>query len=532
MNSTLKISFVLLTFAVSLTAQDRFVRGKVTYVAGDAIYVSLGKESGVKDSTSAYIIANKDTIAVLKIFATSSKSAACTIVRSKRQPVIGDVVIAGVTSVDTSSPRQTVPTVRNDTLSTRNIAQTDTIEKAKSASLISLQGRISLQYATTRQSNSAPDVSQPGVLINVRGKMNELPIRFEFYGNFRSTVYATTSQLAGSNSNQTHIYRMSLDYDDGLNRVSIGRTIPPLSAAVGYIDGAVISRSVGEFTFGAGGGFEPTFSQRSFSTDFKKLVLFGNYHSDSRLPTLGSVAYSRTYFHSLIDREVVSALLNIDPSSELHLWAQSDFDLRLMRNNQLVLKPNLTNLFAMANYRIANFLALGAGISSWRPTYSYSSINTLADSLFDRSLRTNPTVSLSLYLPGNVSFFNSYTPRSSDAGYGKEYSNTSSASISNVFASGISLRGTMNVNTGAATTTRGYGASVQKTFWDLGDVSLRYQYYRYEIIQSEQPNTSKSIGIDIMMSALRDFTLWGSIERFLGLGANATNTFVELSWRF
>lgn len=325
---------------------------------------------------------------------------------------------------------------------------------------------------------------------------------------------------------------MSLEFDDGLTRVSVGRTMPPASASVGYLDGAVFSRIAGGFTFGAGGGFEPAFSQRSLSTDFRKFVLFGSYRSEGSLPVMGSLAYSRIYFHSSMDREVSSASLNIDVSNQLHLWVQTDVDLRMVRNGDLIMRPNVTNLFAMANYRITGFLSIGAGMSAWRPTYSYSSVSMLADSLLDKSLRSSPTASLSLSLPGNVSFFNNYTPRSSNAGWGKEYSNTSSASVSNILNSGAGIRGTMNVNSGATTTTRGYGASIHKTVMDFCDLTVRYQYYRTAIIQTDQLSRSKSFATDLMLSPWKNFALWGSVERFLGLGADATNVIAELSWSF
>jgi hypothetical protein len=59
-----------------LLAGEKPVTGTVTYVAAGTVYTSLGRESGVQDSTLLYVKANGDSIAVLRVLAVSSKSSA------------------------------------------------------------------------------------------------------------------------------------------------------------------------------------------------------------------------------------------------------------------------------------------------------------------------------------------------------------------------------------------------------------------------------------------------------------------------
>ena len=61
------IIILLLFLAVGLKAEERIVRCKVTYMASGVVYTSLGRESGVQDSTLLYILSGRDTTARLKV---------------------------------------------------------------------------------------------------------------------------------------------------------------------------------------------------------------------------------------------------------------------------------------------------------------------------------------------------------------------------------------------------------------------------------------------------------------------------------
>jgi hypothetical protein len=523
---------ILLLTAAAAFGQERPVRGKVTYLAGDVVYVSLGRDAGVRDSMNLFVRVKADTIATIRVFGFSSKSAACRVIATSRQIRIDDEVVG------TASQQESIKVIApHDTAVAALPAEA--LQATPRNTIVTLppppltvQGRVSAQYLSFRYSNSAAEVSQPGLVIDLRGKMNNTPFRFRFYGNLRSSAAGGTSPFSSGSRNLSRIYRASLEYDDGMNSVSFGRIIPLFAPAVGYTDGALFSRRFGTLVVGAGGGFEPDFSGRTFSTDMMKFLIFGALSSDEGFRYSVNLAYAKRYFHSTLDREVASSSLSLYPSSDLFVMAQSEVDLRSKSEESYLLKPRLSFLIGTVNYRAASFLTVGAGINSWRPSYAYSAIAALQDTLLDRELRTSPNVTATLMLPGGLSVSDSYSPRSSPDGFGKEYLSSGWISLSNAFHQAITLRGSMNISATTISTTRGYGATLQKMLGDLAQMSFRYQWYRYEFTGSDEINRTKSIALDLLVFLNRSFTLWGSFERTTETSADGSTLFTELSWRF
>jgi hypothetical protein len=161
-----------------------------------------------------------------------------------------------------------------------------------------------------------------------------------------------------------------------------------------------------------------------------------------------------------------------------------------------------------------------------------SAVSTLQDSLLDHDVRTSPSISASLWFPGGFSLNESYSPRSSADGFGKEYLNTGSISLSNAFDQGITLSGSMNSSATTISTTQGLGGSAQKMFGDLAQVNLRYQWFRYSMAGSGDINRTKSIALDLMMFVTGSLTFWGSYEHTTETSTNGSTLFTELSWKF
>jgi hypothetical protein len=537
------IMIFLFVFTLSGFAQQTKVAGTITYIVKDAVYTSLGRDAGIEDSTLVHVFSITDTIATLKVFATSSKSSVCNILSSKRKLNIGDSVIANVVLPKQNEEEESAISkqkiVNQDT--TVEIASSEKLTSPTSQNfhpptagihLISLQGRVSLQYSTSVFSDANQIFTQPGIVLNLRGAFNNSPFKFDVYANFRSRVTGTQSPFSSNSTSQTRLYRFSVDYDDTLYRFSVGRIIPQHAPSVGYIDGALVARRFNNFIIGLTAGFEPSYSQRGISTEYKKISLFGNFQSDGVLRPNLNVAYARTYFHSQLDREVVSAMFFGSFTNDISLSAQSEIDLRTKSGNNFELAPRLTNLFSNINYRFSSMFTFGLGYNSFRSMYSYSSVQSLPDSMLDRTSRGNMNVNLNFYLPYGISFYNTYSPRTSSEGFGKEFSNYSSISFSNLLEQGISARASFNINSTLLSRTRGIGGSLQKTFGRLFDVSARFQTYSYDIKQTNDTRRTQSFGIDCMTLFLERLTVWGSIEWLNGSNTNGYNFFADVSWRF
>ncbi|MDL1893540.1 hypothetical protein FBQ87_11730 [Sphingobacteriales bacterium CHB3] len=524
--------WVCILLALSARSEVKQIRGRVTYVASGTVYTSLGRESGVQDSTLLFVVSGRDTT-TLKVFAVSSKSSACRILHGTRSAGIGDEVLGTIeiaetvrTAADTS--RTLSPTTRAPLPNPRALPPVPVQE-----GILSVRGRLSAQYFTSLYDNTLFNISQPGVVVNLRGTIRDVPLKFDVYTNVRTLSVGNKSPFSGGAINQTRIYGLSVTYDDGENVLSLGRIIPVFSPSIGYIDGALASKTFGGFTVGGTIGYQPAFNLRSLSTDFRKFALFAQYRTPDRISLSVSTAYARTYFRSVLDREVTSVLLNASLASNLFLYANTEIDLRRKSGSDFILSPKLTGAYVNLNYRIIRPLSVSIGADASRPYYSFESVRLIPDSLLRNELRSGVSVSMNILLPGGISLFNTYTPRTSEnESFGSDFSNYSAINFSDILSSGISIRGNMNVNANQYTRGTGYGVSIQKTFAQLLDINLRLHRNGYTVKQTDVRSSSSTLGADVMVFLTRELSFVASYDRLSGYGTVSNSVFAELSMRF
>jgi hypothetical protein len=325
---------------------------------------------------------------------------------------------------------------------------------------------------------------------------------------------------------------MSVEYDDSIYRFGIGRIIPQNAQSVGYIDGMMFERSAGFFRFGAAGGFEPNFSQQTPMTDRKKITLFANFRYDDTWKLVANFAYAKTFDRTLTDREVFNTSVTFIPTNQLYFLVYDEIDLRRKSNTNFIFKPVLSSINIIANYRPARIISLGAGLTAWRPVYSFSSVRSIPDSMLDAQLRTSPNFSINLFFPNGISFENTYSPRSSEQSFGKEYTDHVSAGTTNLFSQLVSIRGMASINVSTYSTTRSYGITISKSFTGFGDIGTRYQHTRITIIRTNEILWSNAIALDATALFLNNFAFTGSVERFINPGYNGFYILSDISWRF
>ena len=217
------IVVLCLMVACKVHADDKLVNGKVTYIASGTIYTSLGRESGVQDSTSLFIVTGKDTAATLRVFAVSSKSSACRVVKSSRPVAIGDDVSGKVEHVEEKKPLADTSKNANGVIDSTRPNQRAMPRAAAEKEFFAMQGRVSAQYFTSMYDNTAYNIAQPGIVVNLRGAMRDVPLKLDVYANFRTLSIGNQSPFSKAAVNQSRIYGLSESYDDGENVLSVHR---------------------------------------------------------------------------------------------------------------------------------------------------------------------------------------------------------------------------------------------------------------------------------------------------------------------
>jgi hypothetical protein len=526
---------VLLFLPMLTSGQDRVVRGSVTYVASGVIYTSLGRESGVSDSSTVFVVQGADTVGVLVVTALSSKSSACRVVRSSGEIRIGSDVVAYIES-KTREESLSSP-VTADTAATRVREQAERSWRERTAqpqekSAIELRGRVSARMHRTQYEQASFSITQPGLVLSLRAQSTELPLSAEVFANVRTLAYGNASPFGSSAVNRSRIYRVALTYDDGTNTATFGRQVPAYAPSIGYIDGAALTRRFGDVVVGTAAGFQPGFDQRSISTDYRKMALFASLLLDDAGSARTTAAYARTYFGSRLDREVFSTSLTGGLTPELSVYASGEFDLRSKSGEDFRFDPRLSTMYVSAHYRVSSMLSVGAGGNASRPVYSYSAVRFVPDSLLEHRLRGGASGSFTLRLPAGISVYNVYSPRSGGGSFGSDFSDYATVSVTNVAATGINLRSNLNISRNQYARSLGYGVNIQRTLIAMVDFTLRYQRYTYTVRRTGQQSHSTSLGADIIVPINSWLAWFMTYDRLEGYGTRSNSFFTELSVRF
>ncbi len=530
-------AFGLMLIAVQAFGAERVVTGQVTYTASGNVYTSLGKQDGLEDSTAVIVVSNSDTIATLQVFALSSRSSVCILLKTSREPVVGDKVIAFVADknapaiAEVSSPRVESDSLPSETSAFRSL-KGRTVKRIVQPA-VAINGRISTQYFSTLYDNDAFNIKQPGIALQFSAKARDIPISFEMYGNARRLARGTESPFGGSATSQTRLYRMFLAYDDGKSYAAIGRIIPSYAASVGYVDGAMFSQRFGKMRFGVIAGYDPNNLSQGFSTTSRKFALTGSYIFEGSNPVTYTGAYARTYYGDALDREVASFQANISYWGKIFVFGYTEVDLRKKSGSEYILDPGLTNAYVNVMYRLNNVLSVGVGGNASRPWYAFSLVRDVPDSLLDSKLRGGASAQLNITLPGGVSVSNVYSPRSSDnGGFGNDFSDNASIVFADLFRTGVFIRSSAYVNNNTFSRSVGYGGEIQRNFFGMVDIGIRYQEYSNNIKRFEQKNFSKTIGADVVFAFSRMLSLYTSFDRLQGFGSTSNSFYTELSVRF
>jgi hypothetical protein len=525
------VSLVLLVLiSFPMFAQPKAIQGKITYVAYDAVYISLGKVDGIKESNQVYVIEGSDTIATLKIMAMSSKSSSCSILKTKRKTILGDIVVSTV--YPEQSNNKIVSKESSDSAFKRE--EERKVNKTGFArSFIDINGRISSQYySTLYDNNPGLNYNQPGVVLSLNCTENEIPVKLDLYGNFRSLSTGTKSPFGSAVINQSRIYKLSLEYDDTTNLIGIGRIIPAFLPAIGYIDGLLLSEYFNNFTAGAALGYQPGNNHMDFSTDYKKYAFFINYRSAGIFKYSLSTVYSKTFYQKYAEREVVNFSLNLYNNSGFYLSVFSDIDLREKSGSDFRFSPVITGFYSNCNYRFSNTFSIGLGLNTSRPFYPFSTFKNLPDSLLDKNLHYSGNISFDYNIMSGISIYNNFTPRFDVNRSNNNYSNYTSISLNNMFSTGIFSRLNFNLNSNIFTKSKGIGISIRKNFLNLIDVNIRSQIYDYKVLQSGIEYSNTTLGIDIVCFISKSVSFIMYLERLNGSSYKSTSVFNEISWRF
>lgn len=374
-------------------------------------------------------------------------------------------------------------------------------------------------------------IAQTGLVVSLRARARDIPLKLDLYANLREMSRGSARMFSSRSAVTSRLYRLALEYDDTLNIITAGRSVPSFAPTIGILDGVTYARRWRGVTVGAGTGFQPDRDLQSSDFNRKKAIIFTVFQPTSWTSALMSAAYAKTWYRGASEREAINATGSGQITDRSSFWASTDVDLRVTENGVHQLSPSLSLLLFTVHWRVTDNIALSGGLDASRSVLPFSFARFIPDSMTDRTLRSGLNVSGSMYLGDGLSVNAAFSPRMSGGTYDGEYNGSTSISAGNIASTGVNVRMQGVVTQSAMTSSQGYGLSAGMNVL-TADWNLRIQQIQYRLKSVGSWSTGTTVGLDLMVPIARPLTLLVSADGVNGYGSTSRSLFAELSYRF
>ncbi len=357
------------------------IHGKVGQVAGDAVYIDIGRLEGLDEGDTVHVRRDGVIIGKIVVTAIASQAASCRPLFPISGVQAGDPVVVHIRTVPLAEEKPVIP-----------IAGTAT---AYAGSDNRVHGGITFGSLLSEDlTQSGLDFSQPslGMRITVEQIAGE-PLDLRIRHNTR--YLGRETQLGGDTTKDRWTHKLSelfLTYGgkEALFRIRAGRLLPSSPRGIGYVDGGMIEyRTRPTLSFGLVGGTRPDLLDSAFRSDEPMFGLFTRYERKER--NMGrrsiSAAFVGRYRNGTVNREYF--YLDGDYTSGGRFSSNGSIEIDVNRGWKHADRGrrfDFTSLYLSARYRLSEELSLNASYDTRRATRSLDNVST-PDSLFDDSLR-------------------------------------------------------------------------------------------------------------------------------------------------
>lgn len=500
-----------------LSAQDT-LRVAVHYIAGANVYLGAGADAGIQpgDTLEARRLSNGETLGTLLVISTSSTRSVVAFTGAPRSLTRGDilavVVRKGAAPPGPAPAMAEVPTA----------ASARTERRRESAQVA---GRFSLDVDGTRTVTTGLGLS-PEEVVRQFGttsaglwlRARRLPGGFEANTNLRSSYRASSAGVVDPTT-LVEVYEASLakDFRSFPLQLRVGRFYNPYETFSGYWDGLLVHAGRDGLGMGAIVGYEPERGNGGFSQTYPKASAFLNlrrygrgtgYRTDVSVHRVfaGDSVPDHTYAgwsqDIRIGRVSVSHSLQVDRNPESDRWVVS-------------------RLLTRMTLRVGDGGALYAGYARRSPYLLGPSTSVFSH------VRDHLSGGATLWLGGGS--------------LGVDVSTSQQDGLPTYWAynaSAMVLRSPL----------WGLGWSVNATYWreeqrhglllsptvsrrvGLGDVRLRYQYYRTDTMDRPETSHSVDLGTTFPLGPRTQATLRGQFRT--GDYLSSTGLYAGLSYAF
>jgi hypothetical protein len=357
---------IWLVVLLAATAAAEEVRGKVTQVVADAVYVDVGSDDGLAPGDAGEIVRVDARIADVEVVTVSASQARLSVLRRTRRILVGDEVVLR-TRAKKKSEEEADAKRPPDERPFEPLLERQKRRAEPTAERNIFHGRVSVQQLVQSDSEGDLDyaitqLSSDGMFDRIAG--SKWSLRWSGNVYYRTGEAFDDSELDGG---QLIVFDLAVARplgDGGYFR--FGRFLPRTLTSAGYFDGADVEIPVGENTrLGAALGFRPTRFDLTPSLDEPSGLFYSSYRAGKRRDAYASGSYG--ILVSAYDGNFDRAALLLEQVAELgkarlDATATIDFD---VGGAEFRDGTNLTQLDLFLSWRVTRAVTLRGGTDHW-----------------------------------------------------------------------------------------------------------------------------------------------------------------------
>ena len=405
-----KIIFIIsiVVFSVRLNGQisTENVKGKVSFVSSQNIYVKFLTTNGISTGDTLYILSKGKLVPALIVNNLSSVSCSGTVISSLEILVDDQLIAVRKNSVPKSVDK--IPETKNSY--TEILKDSVTIVK-KPALSQQIRGYISAYSYSGFSNTPAPNSTQLRYTFSLDAKnIGNSKLSVENYMSFRHKI-GDWSAVKSNIFDALKIYSLALKYDvNKSTQISIGRRINPKISTIGAMDGLQVEKSLNKLSIGALAGYRPSFADYSFD---RHLFQYGAYLAYSSVTaekySESSFAFMEQMNSGKTDRRFLYFQHSNSMIKNLYFYSAFEVDLYKLKGdtvtNYLAQNTfNLTGAFLSLRYKLSKKLTLSGSYDGRKNVIYYESFKTYLDLILETAMRSSFRLQADYRISNNLVF--------------------------------------------------------------------------------------------------------------------------------
>ncbi|MDD8017475.1 MAG: hypothetical protein PHP42_03805 [Bacteroidota bacterium] len=516
----------------SLAQEKKEFRYSVSYVAASVVYVDAGRDQNIAVDDTLRIFHMTTEIGKVMVTAVSRHSCAAQILSQTTPIAIGDD--ARINKIVQSV------VVRQDTVKTvaaAELKQTPVVQREMGNDENIISGRVGIQYSGVIAEDSRLNLSQPSLLtrLDVRN-LYGTGLIFSMYGRSYYDLSDIYSRYGDNSRLKNRVYEFSIQNQDPEASLGYGagRMTSAYVGGMGTFDGGHVYYRYKNVTTGLLLGSKVQDRTTGVDANSKNGALFVNVRqgSDFLHQYDGTLAYARQLVKDKLEREFLYLQNHFMMGSEFSIYESTEIELNDINNGVKEKAFKLSNTYLSLNYYPMPWLSTNVGYDGSRTIYLFQTMKSISDTLLDKNLlqgyRGGATVRLPYFmsLGGNIS----YRTKKGDAR--DAYTLSGTYRISDILSSEIGAGIRYADIVGVYSDGSNFTLDVDRTFFYMLSLALRYDYYKYRVLSLHQTYVTQTATVNASYRISRNWYSSLSFDSVFDATMNSYRIYAEVGIRF